>query len=251
MASIDLNCDVGEGVGADETVMPHVTSANIACGVHAGDADTMRRTVSLALRHGVALGAHPGFDDRANFGRRDIELGPSALHTLVAEQIHALAAVAAAQGSQLAHVKPHGALYNMAATRADIADTIVRATRSVDPAMILFALSGGALARAGRDAGLDVAEEVFADRAYAPDGTLVPRSRPGAVITDERAVITQAMRLSMHGAVVAADGSEIPVRADTICIHGDTPGAAALAAALRSAFARAGVAVAAPSIARP
>jgi UPF0271 protein len=211
----------------------------------------MRATVSLALRHGVALGAHPGFDDRANFGRRDMELEPGALHTLVAAQVDALADIAAVQGARLAHVKPHGALYNMAATRADMANTIASAVRSVDPSLILFALSGSALARAGHNAGLAVAEEVFADRAYAPDGTLLSRARTGAVITDERAVIAQALRLATEGIVRSADGTDVAVRADTICIHGDTPGAAALAAALRAAFERAGVAVHAPSAARP
>ena len=250
MVTIDMNCDVGEGVGADDAVMPNVTSANIACGVHAGDAATMRDTVALALRHGVALGAHPGFADRANFGRHDVELEPGALHTLVASQVDALADIAGAQGARLAHVKPHGALYNMAATRADMATTIASAVRSVDPSLILFALSGSALARAARDAGLVVAEEVFADRAYAPDGTLVPRSRRGAVITDERAVIAQALRLATDGMVLSADDTDVAVHADTICIHGDTPGAAALAAALRAAFERARVAVRAPSPAR-
>lgn len=251
MASIDLNCDVGEGVGADDAVMPHITSANIACGVHAGDAATMQATVTLALRHGVALGAHPGFDDRANFGRRDMQLAPGELHALVTSQIDALSAVAAAHGARLAHVKPHGALYNMAATHADMATTIARAVRSVDGSLILFALSGSALARAGRDAGLVVAEEAFADRAYAGDGTLVPRTRPGAVITDANAVITHALRIVTDGVVRSVDGSDVVVSADTLCIHGDTPGAAALASALRAAFDRSGITVRAPSVVRP
>jgi UPF0271 protein len=251
MPSVDLNCDVGESfgewkIGADALVMRHVTSANIACGFHAGDPRKMHSTVALAREHGVALGAHPGFADLAGFGRRNIEMSPSDVHDLVVYQIGALAAFAAAQGARLAHVKPHGALYNMAAARRDLADAIAGAVKAVDPRLILFGLAGSELVRAGRDARLAVAEEVFADRSYAADGSLVPRAREGAIIADEERVVEQALRMVKEGIVRAIDGTEVAVHADTICIHGDHPGAADLARALRLALERDGIRVAPP-----
>ena len=246
MPSVDLNCDVGEGVGADVELMPLVTSANIACGFHAGDAATMRATVALALEHGVALGAHPSFRDVAGFGRRNIELPTEEVQDLVTQQVHALADVAAAQGARLTHVKPHGALYNMASTRRDLAEAIARAVYLVDPALVLFGLAGSALVSAGREAGLSVAEEVFADRRYAPDGTLVSRSLPRALITDTHESIEQTLQMVRHGTVRAVNGADVPVRADTICLHGDAAGAANVARALRSALESNGVTVRAP-----
>ncbi|NUR18488.1 MAG: LamB/YcsF family protein, partial [Gemmatimonadaceae bacterium] len=242
MPTVDLNSDCGESFGAwthgaDEEVLSHVTSANIACGFHAGDPGVMRRTVRLALQHGLALGAHPGFPDLAGFGRRNIEMSPQDAYDLVVYQIGALAGIAATQGATLHHVKPHGALYNLAATREPLAAAIARAVRDVEPRLVLYALAGSALVTAARDAGLAVAEEVFADRRYAPQGTLLPRSEQGAVIESSAEAVRQAVRMVRDGVVTAIDGSEVKVRADTICIHGDTPGAAEHARQLRAALA--------------
>ena len=246
MPTIDLNCDVGEGVGPDELLLAHVTSANIACGLHAGDPETMRRTVALALANGVALGAHPSFDDREGFGRRNVNLPPNDLRTLVVRQVVALATIAAEQGARLSHVKPHGALYNMAATRPEMAGAIAAAVRSVDPTLILFGLARSALISAGRYAGLATAEEAFVDRRYAADGMLVSRTVPGAVIEDEREAIDQALRIVQTRMVRSIDGDDVHVRADTICIHGDTPGAADVALRVRFALEKTGVTVRAP-----
>jgi UPF0271 protein len=231
MPSVDLNCDIGESfgawtLGADADVLSHVTSANIACGFHAGDPGTMRKTVDLALERGVAIGAHPGLPDLAGFGRRVIEVTPGEAYEMVVYQVGALAAFAAARGARLAHVKPHGALYNMAATRAPLADAIARAVRDVDRALMLFGLAGSRLIAAARSAGIVAVEEVFADRRYAADGTLVSRSEKGAVIDDTGLAVRQAVRMVREGKVTAIDGTEVRVHADTICIHGDTPGAA-------------------------
>jgi 5-oxoprolinase (ATP-hydrolysing) subunit A len=251
MPSVDLNCDIGESfgawtLGADADVLAHVTSANIACGFHAGDPSTMRRTVDLALAHGVALGAHPGLPDLAGFGRRTMNVTPDEVYDMVVYQVGALAAFAAARGARLAHVKPHGALYNMAATKSPLADAIARAVRDVDNRLLLFALAGSALVSAAKAVGLTAIEEVFADRRYASDGTLVPRSQHGAVIEDATMAVRQAVRMVREGRVTTADGTDRAVHAETICIHGDTPGAAGHARALREALAAAGIDVAAP-----
>ncbi|MFL5560471.1 MAG: 5-oxoprolinase subunit PxpA [Gemmatimonadaceae bacterium] len=255
MTSVDLNCDIGESfgawtLGADDDVLAQVSSANIACGFHAGDAATMRRTVDRALARGVALGAHPGLPDLAGFGRRAMEISPDEAYEMVVYQVGALAAFAAARGARLAHVKPHGALYNMAATRPTLADAIARAVHDVDAGLMLFALAGSALVIAARSVGITPIEEVFADRRYAADGTLVPRTHPGAVITDAAAAVTQAVRMVREGRVTAIDGTDVRVHAGTICIHGDTPGAAEHARALRAALDAAGVTIAAPTGAR-
>ena len=251
MPSVDLNCDIGESfgawtLGADADVLSHVTSANIACGFHAGDPATMRKTVDLALDRGVAVGAHPGLPDLVGFGRRVIEVTADEAYEMVVYQVGALAAFAAARGARLAHVKPHGALYNMAATRAPLADAIARAVRDVDRALMLFGLAGSRLIAAARSAGIVAVEEAFADRRYAANGTLVSRSEPGAVIDDTDLAVRQAVRMVREGKVTAIDGSEVRVHADTICIHGDTPGAAEHARALRAALSDAGIEVAAP-----
>ena len=251
MPSVDLNCDVGESfgawaLGADAEVLAHVSSANIACGFHAGDPATMRRTVDLAIERGVAIGAHPGLPDLAGFGRRVIEVTPDEVYEMIVYQVGALAAFAGAQGARLAHVKPHGALYNMAATRAPLADAIARAVRDVDRDLMLFGLAGSKLVASAQSAGIAAVEEVFADRRYAADGTLVPRNTPGAVIDDTPAAVRQAVRMVHERVVTAIDGTEVPVRAGTICIHGDTPGAAEHARALRIALRDAGIDVAAP-----
>lgn len=251
MPSVDLNCDIGESFGAwtlgsDAQLLSHVTSANIACGFHAGDPATMRRTVDLAVERGVAIGAHPGLPDLAGFGRRVIEITPGDAYEMVVYQVGALAAFAAARGTRLSHVKPHGALYNMAATRAPLADAIAQAVRDVDRGLMLFALAGSRLVDAARSAGVVAIEEVFADRRYAADGTLVSRTRAGAVIDDTDAAVRQAVRMVREGKVTAIDGAEVRVHAGTICIHGDTPGAAEHARALRAALSDAGIEIAAP-----
>ena len=243
---IDLNGDVGESAkrGAsnpDLSLMPHLTSANVACGFHAGDAGTMRDTVALALEHGVAVGAHPGFPDPEGFGRRELQFSPADVEDFVCYQLGVLAAIAAAQGVRLQHVKPHGALFNMAVRDAALADAIARAAAAIDRGLMLFGLPGSQLIDAGARAGLRTASEGFADRAYMPDGTLVPRQEPGAVITDPSAVIPRVIRMARDRLVEAIDGTSISLAVDTICVHGDTPGAAGLAALIRSALVREGV----------
>ncbi|HZI81927.1 MAG TPA: 5-oxoprolinase subunit PxpA [Vicinamibacterales bacterium] len=252
---IDLNADVGESFGAyrygdDEGVMPSVSSANIACGFHAGDPAVMRSTVLLATRHDVGVGAHPGFQDLLGFGRREMQVGTAELESLVAYQIGALAAIAAAEGTRLGHVKPHGALYNMAARDRAMADSIARAVRAVDASLVLFGLSGSQLIASGERAGLRVASEVFADRGYLPDGSLAPRGTPGAVLAGAAEVAKRAVEMASGRTVTALDGSGVSVRADTICIHGDTPGAAALARAVRDALTAAGIDIVSPGRAR-
>jgi UPF0271 protein len=245
---IDINCDMGESfgawpMGADDQVMPHITSANIACGAHAGDPAVMRRTVRLARDAGVAVGAHPGFADLQGFGRREMQMPPQEVEDSVLAQIGALAAVARAEHSALRHVKAHGALYNMAARNRPLADAIARAIAAFDPSLIMFGLPGSSMIDAGRDAGLRVAAEGFADRAYQPDGSLTPRSQPGAVIHDPDAVVSRAVRMVRDGVVLTASGQEIPLRIDTICVHGDTPGAPELTRRIRAGLEAAGIAV--------
>ncbi len=236
MRTLDLNCDLGEGAGHDAELMPLVTSASIACGAHAGDEATMRATVALAQRHGVAIGAHPGFADRANFGRKEMLLSADALRHLVAEQVAALARLA-----PLRHVKPHGALYTLAARDRGVADAVAEAVASFGKDLVLFALAGSELVQAGRRCGLRVAEEAFADRTYRRDGTLTPRGDPGALIADEVAAVAQVLRLARDGVVRATDGTAVPLTADTICLHGDGPHAVAFARRLRSELADAGI----------
>ena len=231
-------------LGADADVMPHISSANIACGAHAGDPAVMRRTMRLATAHGVACGAHPGFADLAGFGRREIPVTPAEATDLVLCQLGALAAIARSEGVQLRHVKPHGALYNMAARDAALGAAIARAVEQFDRSLILFGLAGSPMLDAGRAAGLTVAAEGFADRAYEPDGSLTPRSVHGAVIHDRALVVKRAVRMVTESSVIARDGSSIPLHVDTICVHGDTPGAADLARALRGGLEAAGVQVA-------
>lgn len=240
---VDLNADVGESAGHDPELMPHITSANVACGFHAGDPGVMRATVALAREHGVAVGAHPGFPDLEGFGRRELQVSPRDVEDFVVYQVGALAGIAAAQGVRLQHVKPHGALFNMAVRDAALADAIARATAVIDRTMILFGLPGSELITAGKRAGLRTACEVFADRAYEPDGTLVSRQKPGAVIDDPDAVLTRVVRMVRDKAVDAVDGSRVALEVDTICVHGDTPGAAQLAARIRKTLVDAGIEV--------
>jgi UPF0271 protein len=241
MTRIDLNSDVGESygayrIGADAEVLPHVTSANVACGFHAGDPRTMRETVALAKAHGVAVGAHPGLPDLVGFGRRAMEVSPQEAYDLIVYQVGALRGFAASAGVELQHVKPHGALYNMAAARPALAEAIARAVRDVDPGLALFGLAGSHLVAAGEALGLKTASEVFADRNYLPDGSLVPRSRTDALVSDAEEAVRRAVRMVGEGRVRAVEGEEMAIRADTVCIHGDAPGAAEFARRLREAF---------------
>lgn len=245
---IDLNADVGErfGVhtlGQDAALMPHITSANVVCGFHAGDPGVMRATVALAREHGVAVGAHPGFQDPAGFGRREMTLTPREVEDLVAYQVGALSAIAAARGVRLQHVKPHGALFNMAVADASLADAIARAVAAVDGSLMLFGLPGSELLHAARRAGLRAVSEGFADRAYQPDGRLVSRAKPYAVIHDAATVVDRAVRMVREATVVAVDGTTVPVKVDTICVHGNTPGAVELVSRTRRALEDAGIEV--------
>ncbi len=248
MMRVDLNGDVGEAsaggpAGQDSALMPHITSANVACGFHAGDPGLMRATVALARDHGVAVGAHPGFPDQEGFGRRELQFSPRDVEDFVAYQVGALAAIAAAQGLRLQHVKPHGALFNMAVRDAALADAIARAAAVIDRTLILVGLPGSEIVAAGKRAGLRTASEGFADRAYQPDGTLVSRQQPGAVIHDPGRVVPRTIRMVCDQTVEATDGSPVPLVIDTLCVHGDTPGAADLAARIRAALTEAGVEV--------
>ncbi len=242
---IDLNADLGEGIGADEQLLPVITSANVACGVHAGDPTVMAHIIRLAKARGVRIGAHPSFPDREGFGRRAMALPHAQVTAVVADQIHTLAGVAATAGTRLQHVKAHGALYNLAANDAALAATIGDAVRGVDPALIVVALAGSAMVEVLERMGLRVAREAFIDRGYTPAGTLVPREQPGALITNVRAAAERAIQLARDGRVVAVDGTEVEVHADTLCIHGDTPNASDLAMIARHALEDAGITVAA------
>lgn len=246
MQWVDLNCDLGEGGPHDAAIMPLITSANIACGGHAGDEATMRATIELALKHGVAVGAHPGLADRANFGRIERPLTAGEVRQLVLDQAEVLQGIAEAMGARLAHVKPHGALYNMAARDVTIAHAIAAAVYEGDSRLALVGLAGGRLIEAGRAAGLRVMEEVFADRTYQADGSLTPRNRPDALITDETAAVGQVLRMVREGRVRATDGSDVPIQADTICLHGDGLRAAEFARLVAEALQAAGVEIKRP-----
>ena len=248
MPHIDLNADLGESfgvftIGHDAALMPSITSANIAAGFHGGDPSVIRRTIRLAKQHGVAVGAHPGFPDLVGFGRRELMTTPAEAEDFVLYQIAAVAGIAAAEAVPLQHVKPHGALYNMAARDRELAAAIARAVAAFDRRLILFAPFDSELYNAGLAAGLGVAAEVFADRAYQRDGSLVSRSTPGAVIHDRDTVVGRALQMARSRQVTAIDGTVVPLDVDTICVHGDTPGAAALGAVLRGALEAAGVVV--------
>jgi UPF0271 protein len=243
---VDLNGDVGEHSGPespDSGLIRHLTSVNVACGFHAGNAALMRETVALAREHGVAVGAHPSFPDPEGFGRRELPFSPADVEDFVLYQVGSLAAIAASQGVRLQHVKPHGALFNMAVRDAALADAIARAAAMIDGGLILFGLPGSQIVEAGKRAGLRTASEGFADRAYQSDGTLVPRQQEGAVIGDAGAVIPRVIRMVRDHVVEAIDGTEVPLVVDTICVHGDTPEAADLAAQIRTALHEAGVEV--------
>ncbi|WP_438482783.1 5-oxoprolinase subunit PxpA [Oleiharenicola lentus] len=241
MVRIDLNCDLGEGAGHDVELMPFITSANIACGLHAGDAETMRATVQLALRHGVAIGAHPSLNDRENFGRKEIPVTPEEVRALVLSQTQTLQEIAKSCGARVVHVKPHGALYNLAARDVALAEAVASAVLEADPALTLFALAGSKLSRAGEKLGLRVASEVFADRTYQADGSLTPRSRSDALVATEGVAVEQVKRMIFDQAVIATDGVKVSIVADTVCLHGDGAHAVAFAEKINDELRRAGV----------
>lgn len=245
---IDLNADVGEGFAStDADLIPLISSANIACGGHAGDASSMATAVALCRAHGVAVGAHPSIPDRAGFGRRDLDIDHHELRTSVVTQILGLAAVARAEGVPLVHVKPHGALYNRAATDRLIAELVADAVRQADPGLVLVGLAGSCLTEAGRAAGLRVSREGFADRRYTPRALLLARTEAGAVLDDPEDARRQALSLVLAGRVSASDGSVVPVEIDTLCLHGDGPHAVVFARQIRESLAAAGVQIRAVS----
>ena len=250
-ASIDLNCDMGESFGAwsmgnDLAILDHVTSANIACGFHAGDPLTMQGVVRAAFDRGVKVGAHPGLPDLVGFGRRSMQITAADAYAIVVYQVGALAGFARALGGQLNHVKAHGALYNMAAKDKVLADAIARAVRDVDPTLVLFALAGSAMIEAAEQLDLAYASEVFGDRSYQDDGSLSPRSLPDAMIEDVDVAAAQVKRMVTQGIVRSRNGKEVAVRADTLCVHGDQPGALSFVKRMRADLEQAGVAVRAP-----
>ena len=245
---IDLNSDLGEGLGPwrlapDDELMPLISSANIACGFHAGDPIIMEHTVQQAKAHDVGIGAHPGYPDKVGFGRRTMTATPDEVRTDVLYQIAAMAGFCRAAGVEMQHVKAHGALYNFAVRDAATAEAIALAVRQFDPGLIFFVLPGSELEAAGEAAGLRLAREAFADRGYMADGSLVPRSRPDAIITDHDLVVQRMIRLVKDGVVESVEGTELHLNADTICLHSDTPSAFDIATALRSGFEAAGIAV--------
>jgi UPF0271 protein len=218
---IDINCDMGEGIGNDEAIMPFITSANIACGYHAGDEQTIRTTILLAKKHGVNIGAHPSFLDRENFGRTEMKTTLGEVYQLITEQLFLFKKVADASEAVMHHVKPHGALYNMAARDAALAKTIAQAVKNFDDRLILFGLSGSVSIEEAKRLELKALSEVFADRTYQDNGTLTPRSEPNALIEDEEKAVAQVLQMVQKGTVTTISGKEVPITAETVCIHGD------------------------------
>jgi 5-oxoprolinase (ATP-hydrolysing) subunit A len=248
--SVDLNADLGEGAGHDDELFEFISSANIATGFHAGDSDSMHAAVSAAKQHGVAVGAHPSFFDRENFGRKEVNITNQEVFDAVAYQLGVFQAIASALDMQPNHVKPHGALYNMAVRDENLADAIARAVESIDPKLILFAPDKSELARAGDAHGVQVAREIFADRNYLNDGWLVPRTRPDALLRDPNQAAERVLRMLREGKVRSVEGQDVDVRGETICVHGDTPGAVEFARELRKQLEGEGVRISAPKSSR-
>lgn len=246
MKFIDLNCDLGEGCGNDAEIMPLISSANIACGYHAGDIDTMKRTVDLALKHEVEIGAHPGYPDRENFGRTAMDLSAEETRYIVADQIQRLVETARVAGGSVSHVKPHGALYNRSAKDAELAAIIAETVHGIDPELILFGLSGSHSIAEAKKAGLATASEVFADRTYQTDGSLTPRTRSDALITDEDTAVEQVLDMIKYGRVRSMDAIMISIEAETVCIHGDGGRAVEFASLIRRRLTECGIMIAAP-----
>jgi UPF0271 protein len=243
MKTIDINCDMGEGIGNDEQIMPYISSANIACGFHAGDEATMKETVELCKKYKVAIGAHPSYDDRENFGRTDVRLPPQEVYDLVMKQIRLLDEMARAKGITLSHVKPHGALYNMAARDRFLAPIVSLAVMDTNRKLVLYGLSGSHLVKEGNNLGLRTASEVFADRTYQDDGSLTPRYKPGALIDDADKAVAQVLEMVNEGTVTTTSGKKIPIKADTVCIHGDGPHAVELVKAIHKALTKNNIAI--------
>jgi UPF0271 protein len=243
---VDINCDMGEGMANDEGLMPFISSANIACGYHAGDAESMRKPISLCLLHGVAIGAHPSFYDRPNFGRIEMTLSQEEIEALTYNQLELMQAACAAQGAIMHHVKPHGALYNMAAKDVAIAKAIARAVASFDKNLLLYGLSGSHLMSEGEQLGLRTVSEVFADRTYQPDGSLTPRTQVNALITDNEKAVLQVLKMVEHQQVEAVNGESIAIKAETICIHGDGEHAVEIASHLHTRLLLNGIGIKAP-----
>lgn len=246
MKCVDLNCDLGESFGnykcgMDEEIIPYITSANVACGFHASDPLVMQKTVKIAKENNVCVGAHPGFPDLVGFGRRNMSLSPAEITAMIEYQLGALTAFCTANQMKLQHVKPHGALYNMAAKDPVIAEAICEGIAAVDSGLILLAPAGSQMVLAAKRIGLPTAMEVFADRSYEEDGSLVARSKQGAMITDENEAIARVIQMVEKGTVTAITGKEIPVQADSICVHGDSPAALAFVKNIRAAFSAAGI----------
>ncbi len=246
LVSIDLNCDLGEGCGNDAELMKYISSANIACSGHAGDAATMRRTVELALEKNVAIGAHPGYKDRSNFGRSAMDISREEIADLITEQVNALAKICGEFGTTIRHVKPHGALYNQSAKDPEIALAIAEAVKQIDGDLILFGLSGSHSIAEAERIGLRTASEVFADRTYQNDGSLTPRSEPNALITDTQASMEQVLNMIKYGRVRTTDGIMLSIVAETICIHGDGQHAVEFARSINKALAEEGFSVEGP-----
>lgn len=244
LTSIDLNCDLGEGCPNDAELMKYISSANIACGFHAGDAATMKRTVELALESNVAIGAHPGYEDRANFGRIEKKLPPDELIELISIQVNSLIAICRTIGAKVVHVKPHGALYNRSAKDPETAAAIAEAVKRIDRNLVLFGLSGSHSIAEAERIGLRTASEVFADRTYRDDGSLTPRSEPNALITSTEESIEQVLNMIKYGRVRTTDGLMIQITAGTICVHGDGEHAVEFARSIKIALSKNGVPVA-------
>jgi len=247
MKTIDINCDLGEGMGNDALIMPFISSANIACGYHAGDESTMKQTVELCKKNNVAIGVHPSFLDRENFGRTDMRLPPGEVYTLVAKQIRLLDEIVKSARTELKHVKPHGALYNMAARSMQLAAIISLAVKDINKKLMLYGLSGSHLIKEGKNIGLKTASEVFADRTYQDGGSLTPRHKPEALIEDVNKAVAQVLQMINEGTVTTISGKKIPILAETVCIHGDGSHAVEFAKAIHDALKENGIAIKAKS----
>ncbi|PLR75585.1 lactam utilization protein LamB [Bacillus sp. V3-13] len=249
MAVVDINCDMGESfgtytLGRDAEILDFVTSANIACGFHAGDPATMRKTVKLALEKNVGIGVHPGLPDLVGFGRREMQISPQEAYDIVVYQIGALSAFVKSEGGNIQHVKPHGALFNMAAKSAPLAEAIAEAVYKVDPELIFFGLAGSELVKAGKKLGLRSVNEVFSDRTYQQDGSLTSRREPDALIKEHEIAVSQVIRMVKEGKVTSLQGTDVPIQADTVCIHGDGEGALDFAKYITTALQESGITVA-------
>lgn len=240
---VDLNCDLGEGIQTDEQIIPLISSANIACGFHAGDTITITKTISNCLRHHVSIGAHPSWPDKENFGRKELQLSTFELYNIIIEQLNIISQLILQQGAKLAHVKPHGALYNQSANDQSIAFTIAKAVKDFDASLLLFGLSGSHSITEAEKIGLFTVNEVFADRTYQDDGSLTPRSQPNALIEDEDKAVKQAMQMITQKTVTTTNGKIIPIIAETICLHGDGKNAVHFAKAISTALKQANIVI--------